>query len=78
MEGNSRSSQTACGTQEDKARSLFTLDNAIDFLVGRIAQRAEQEGVPLSEVERKMLYFSETAWTLPDMAAEAAWGTIEG
>lgn len=29
---------------------------------------SQREGVPLSEVERKMLYFSETAWTLPDMA----------
>jgi hypothetical protein len=26
------------------------------------------EGVSLSETERKMLYFSETAWTLPDIA----------
>jgi hypothetical protein len=29
---------------------------------------SQREGVPLSEIERKMLYFSETAWTLPDMA----------
>jgi len=34
---------------------------------GPIAAEAEREGVPLSDVERKMLYFSETGWTLPDM-----------
>ena len=39
---------------------------AKEFLVARIVQQADREGVTLSEVERKMLYFSETAWTLPD------------
>jgi Flp pilus assembly protein TadB len=43
--------------------------DAKEFLVSRIAAEAEREGVPLSEVERKMLYFSETAWTLPNMMA---------
>src|ERR1700693_4929902 len=41
--------------------------DAKEFLVSRIVEEAQREGVPLSEVERKMLYFSETAWTLPDM-----------
>ena len=40
---------------------------AKEFLVARIVEEARREGVPLSEVERKMLYFSETGWTLPDM-----------
>ena len=40
---------------------------AKEFLVGSIVAEAQREGVPLSEVERKMLYFSETAWTLPDI-----------
>jgi len=40
---------------------------AKEFLVSRIVQEAQQEGVSLSEVERKMLYFTETAWTLPDI-----------
>jgi hypothetical protein len=40
---------------------------ALDFIASRIADEAQLEGVPLSEVERKMLYFSETAWTLPDI-----------
>ena len=29
--------------------------------------QSQLEGIPLSDVERKMLYFSETGWTLPDM-----------
>ena len=40
---------------------------AKEFLVASVAEEAQREGVPLSEVERKMLYFSETAWTLPDI-----------
>jgi hypothetical protein len=40
---------------------------AKEFLVSGIVAEAQRENVPLSEVERKMLYFSETAWTLPDM-----------
>jgi hypothetical protein len=42
--------------------------DAKEFIVGRILQEAQREKIPLSEVERKMLYFSETAWTLPDIA----------
>jgi hypothetical protein len=41
--------------------------DAKEFIVGRIVREAERESVPLSEVERKMLYFSETASTLPDI-----------
>ena len=41
--------------------------DAKEFLVSKIVAEAQREGVSLSEVERKMLYFSETAWTLPDM-----------
>src|SRR5690349_16681859 len=40
---------------------------AKQFLVSKIIEQAQREGVPVSEVERKMLYFTETAWTLPDM-----------
>jgi hypothetical protein len=46
---------------------LDTVREAKEFLVGRIVAEAKQEGIPLSDVERKMLYFSETDWTLPDM-----------
>src|ERR1700730_16782740 len=41
--------------------------DAKEFLIARIVREVEIEGVPLSEVERKMLYFSETHWTLPDI-----------
>jgi hypothetical protein len=40
---------------------------AKEFLVSEIVAEADREGVPLSEIERKMLYFSETGWTLPDI-----------
>jgi len=42
---------------------------AKEFLIARILAQAEHDGVALSDVERKMLYFSETGWTLPDIAA---------
>jgi hypothetical protein len=40
---------------------------ALEYLVGRIVAEAQREGVALSEVERQMLYFSETGWTLPNI-----------
>ncbi len=40
---------------------------AKDFLISQIVEEAERENVPLSEVERKMLYFTETEETLPDI-----------
>ena|ERR1035437_159591 len=49
--------------------AMFESDReAKEFLAGRISEEAKREGMPLSEVERKMLYFTETGWTLPDMA----------
>jgi hypothetical protein len=42
---------------------------AKEFLISRIVAEAQRENTPLSEVERKMLYFTESGWTLPDMAA---------
>lgn len=41
---------------------------AKEFLADRIVGESLRSNVPLSETERKMLYFSETAWTLPDIA----------
>jgi hypothetical protein len=49
-------------------RTFAAARDAKEFLVSRIITEAQREGVPLSETERKMLYFSETAWTLPDIA----------
>jgi hypothetical protein len=40
---------------------------AKEFLVSRIVEESRRENVPLSEIERKMLFFSETGWTLPDI-----------
>jgi hypothetical protein len=49
-------------------QTFATARDAKEFLVNRITTEAQREGVPLSETEREMLYFSETAWTLPDIA----------
>ena len=40
--------------------------DAKEFLISKIVA-AERENAPLSETERKMLYFTETGWTLPDI-----------
>ncbi len=40
---------------------------AKEYLVERIVAEAHHEQVPLSEVERKMLYFTESGWTLPNI-----------
>jgi hypothetical protein len=42
-----------------------SIREALDFLVSRIVSEAKREGIPLSDIERKMLYFSETGWSLP-------------
>lgn len=44
-----------------------TVRDAKEFLIRQIMDEADRDGVPLSDVERKMLYFSETGWTLPNM-----------
>jgi hypothetical protein len=40
---------------------------AKEFLIAKIVAEAQRENIRLSEVERKMLYFTESAWTLPDI-----------
>jgi hypothetical protein len=44
-----------------------TIRDAKEYLIGRILAQADRDGISLSDVERKMLYFSETGWTLPNM-----------
>ena len=44
-----------------------TAREAKEFLAERIAEEARRRGTPLSEIERKMLYFSESGWTLPEI-----------
>jgi hypothetical protein len=59
---------TETGTVAGAQVSTFhSAREAKEFLVSRIVSEAQRENVPLSEVERKMLYFSETGWTLPDI-----------
>jgi len=41
---------------------------AKQFLISRIVEEAELEHVPLSEVEKKMLYFTEVHPSLPDIS----------
>jgi hypothetical protein len=41
--------------------------NAKEFVISEIAEQAHLEGVPLSEIEPKMLYLSEAERTLPDI-----------
>lgn len=48
-------------------QTFLTARDAKEFLINRIVAEAELEGVSLSEVERKMLYYSETASTVPDI-----------
>ena len=48
-------------------QTFATVRDAKEFIISRIIAEAQLKGVLLSDVERKMLYFSETGWTLPDM-----------
>jgi len=49
--------------------SFRTSRAAKEYLIRRILAQADRDRIPLSEVERNMLYFSETDWTLPNMMA---------
>jgi len=52
----------------DKTRERrIRAQRAKEFLISRVVDEALRENVPLSEVERKMLYFTETEETLPDI-----------
>lgn len=51
----------------ERGKQFRTIREAKGYLAGRIAEEAERDGIPLTEVERKMLYFTETGWTLPEM-----------
>jgi hypothetical protein len=51
-----------------ETESVFNTErDAKEHLIARISAEAKREGIELSEVEGKMLYFSETGWTLPDI-----------
>jgi len=53
-----------------KIRGMDTVRDAREakeFLISKIVAEAQRENAPLSETERKMLYFTESGWTLPDI-----------
>jgi hypothetical protein len=51
-----------------QANSEFKTErDAKEYLIARISAEAQQQGIEFTEVERKMLYFSATGWTLPDI-----------
>jgi len=54
--------------QERPVRAFASTQEAKEFLIDWIAAEARGLGVPLTDLERKMLYSSEKGWTLPDMA----------
>ena len=47
-------------------QTFESVREAKEFLIGKLLDQAARDGYPMSEIERKMLYFSETGWTLPD------------
>jgi hypothetical protein len=48
-------------------KAFHSGQDAKEFLISKIVAEAQSENIPLSEVERKMLYFTESGWTLPDI-----------
>jgi hypothetical protein len=48
-------------------QSFHSGREAKEFLISELVAESQRENVPLSEVERKMLYFTESGWTLPDI-----------
>jgi hypothetical protein len=64
-------SRAVMGTSE-KRMQFKTIREAKDYLAERISEEAERDGTPLTDIERKMLYFTETGWTLPDMKQVSA------
>jgi hypothetical protein len=54
-------------TDSKSDKSRLQAQQAKEFLISRVLEEAQRENVPLSEVERKMLYFTETQESLPDI-----------
>lgn len=53
----------------NNTRLFRSAREAKEFLVSKIVEQAQHEEVPLSDIERKMLYFSETDCSLPNTGA---------
>jgi hypothetical protein len=58
---------TWIGSKIRHMKAVHSGREAKEFLISKIVGEAQDENVPLSEVERKMLYFTESGWTLPDI-----------
>jgi len=48
-------------------KTFHTGRDAKEFLISKIVAEAQHDNVLLSDVERKMLHFTESGWTLPDI-----------
>lgn len=46
---------------------VFSEREAKEYLVSKIVDEARRRRVRISEIERRMLFFSETGWSLPDI-----------
>jgi hypothetical protein len=57
----------AIARREGETRTFAGSREAKEFLIDWIVAEARRLDVPLSEVERKMLYASSDGWTLPEM-----------
>jgi hypothetical protein len=55
------------GVKSANMKAFHTGREAKEFLISKIVEEAQCENVPLSEVERKMLYFTESGWMLSDI-----------
>jgi hypothetical protein len=53
-------------------KAFHSGQEAKEFLISKIVAEAQSESIALSEVERKMLYFTESGWTLPDIMEVSA------
>jgi len=51
------------------AEIFHSAREAKEFLISKIVEQAQCDGVSLSDLERTMLYFSETGWTLPSIGS---------
>ena len=51
---------------DDRVDPFTTTREAKEFLIAQIVDEAAREGTPLTDIERRMLYFTETAWMPED------------
>lgn len=64
---NSSLTTSQSGARRQNAKQFRTVREAKEYLASEIVEEGKRTGAPLTDIETKMLYFSETGWTLPDM-----------